>query len=584
MKNFSTLKLSKYCLNYFLGTFFVATMATSASGQDIPLTRSYPQSDFRQPLDIQPVRLAGSFGEIRGGHFHSGSDYRTNQREGYPVYAVADGYVSRLRVQIGGFGNALYISHPNGYTTVYAHLKSFSPRIARIVKDYQYRKRSFDVDFPLMQLEIPVKKGEVIAQSGNTGSSGGPHLHFEVRDSKTEEIIDPQLFGLPIEDSIQPTLDGLYMYRLNDKPFSENTPRQFFDLRGAKGNYLVLGNPLIKVNGPTGFGIHAYDIQTAGNKNGIYSIELKIDTSVVFLSSIERFSFADTRSVNSHIDYPANLQFGRTIQKSFVEPGNTMSIYRKLVNRGIINLVDKAVHQMTYTVKDVSGNTSILKFRIQYDPTSVIRGKEIAGVKVFPYNQQNDFATADFRIMMPKGTLYDTINFRYDKTEKRSGSWSDTHFVHTRMIPVNSNYTIWIKADSSLPKTLHSKLVVVDNRGVALGASFENGFVKASPRAFGSFAVRVDTIAPHITPLNIGEGRDLSKASRISLRIADNLSGIKSFNSFIDNKWVLTEYDPRIRTVWHSFDGSFAPGTHNYELQVTDMVGNTRSYKATFKL
>lgn len=239
---------------------------------------------------------------------------------------------------------------------------------------------------------------------------------------------------------------------------------------------------------------------------------------------------------------------------------------------------------MTYTVKDVSGNTSILKFRIQYDPKSVIPAKEVSGVKNFGYNQENEYTSADFKIVMPKGTLYDDISFRYDKDPRRKGSWSAVHNVHTRLIPVNNYYKIWIKADSSLPQSLYSKVVVVDTRGVSQGGSFENGYVVASPRVFGSFYVTTDTIAPYITPVNIAPGKDLSKASRISMKIADNLSGIKSFNGFIDGKWVLMEYDPKTRSLWHKFDGSFSAGPHKFELILIDRVGNTRSYKADFKL
>src|SRR6476661_8576715 len=194
--------------------------------QDVVVSKDYPK-DFRYPLDLPPS-TAGSFGELRANHFHSGLDFRTNQREGYPVYAVADGSISRIRVQIGGFGNALYIMHPNGYTTVYAHLQRFNERIETILRLYQYKKESFDVDFPLLPIDIPVKKGEVIAWSGNTGSSGGPHLHFEIRDTKTEETINPQLFGIRIPDKVRPIITGIYLYNLSGEAFSEKTSKEYF--------------------------------------------------------------------------------------------------------------------------------------------------------------------------------------------------------------------------------------------------------------------------------------------------------------------------------------------------------------------
>ncbi|RZK87759.1 MAG: M23 family metallopeptidase, partial [Pedobacter sp.] len=238
---------------------------------------TYPLTEFRSPLDIEPPALAGSFGELRSNHFHSGIDFRTNQRIGYPVYAPADGFISRLRVQNSGFGLALYISHPNGYTTVYGHLSRFNPKISQIVKNIQYKKTSYEIDeFPSADL-IPVRKGEVIAYTGNTGSSGGPHLHFEIRDSKTEATINPQLLGISIPDNIPPTIGAMYVYRLNGKPFNEFTPKQYFQVAGGKGNYKLNQVSTINLSGEVGFGIVVNDRHNgASGNNGAYSIELAI--------------------------------------------------------------------------------------------------------------------------------------------------------------------------------------------------------------------------------------------------------------------------------------------------------------------
>lgn len=577
------MKLNKklHIFRKLLLTASVLFTIEKASSQDIPVSRTYPVADFIPPLSLPPS-LAGSFGEIRSGHFHSGLDYRTNQREGYPVYAAADGYVSRLRVQIGGFGNAVYLTHPNGYTTVYAHLQRLNTRLARVVKDYQYRIKSFDVDFPLMPIEIPVKKGEIIAWSGNTGGTAGPHLHFEVRDSKTEETINPQLFGIDIPDKIKPSIDGLYMYRFNGLPFSENTPRQYFELRGTNGNYHLNQSPVINFNGDIGFGIITYDRQPAGNKNGVYSIELQLDGTTIYLSALERFAFNNSRAVNAHIDYPSLLLYGRTIQKSFVEPGNPLGIYKTAVNRGIINLADDKMHDMTYIVKDAKGNTSTLTFKIKYNPQSVINTKEKPGVKKFLYNQVNEYSTENMKIVLPKGTLYSDIDFDYDLAPKRKGAWSVVHKVHTRLIPVHSNYDLWIKADTSLPAALQSKTLIVDTRGISQGGNFENGFVKGNPRVFGDFYITLDTIAPVIRPLNISDGKSMVGISKVSFRISDNLSGIRSFTGTIDGQWVLMEFDSKTASLWHTFENNITPGKHHFQLVVTDMKMNSKTYNATF--
>ncbi len=576
------MKLNRHPLKEILLGSFVLLSAITASSQDIPAGKTYPATDFVPPLSLPPS-LAGSFGEIRGGHFHSGLDYRTNQREGYPVYAAADGFISRLRVQIGGFGNAVYINHPNGYTTVYAHLQRLNTRLARVVKDYQYRIKSFDVDFPLMPIEIPVKKGEVIAWSGNTGSTGGPHLHFEIRDSKTEETINPQLFGIDIPDRIKPSIDGLYMYRLNGLPFNENTPRQYFELNGSDGTYHLNQSPVINFSGDIGFGIITYDRQPAGNKNGVYSIELQLDGNTIYLSALGRFAFNNSRAVNSHIDYPSLILYGRTIQKSFVEPGNPLGIYKTAVNRGVINLTDDKVHDMTYLVKDVKGNTSTLTFKIKYNPQSVIKAKEVQpGVKKFAYNQVNEYSTENMKLVIPKGTLYSDIDFNYDLAPKRRGTWSAVHKIHTRLIPLHSNYELWIKADTSLPPHLQNKTLIVDTRGISQGGTFENGFVKGSPRTFGDFYITLDTIAPVIRPVNISDGKSMAGLSRISFKISDNLSGIRSFTGTIDGQWVLMEFDAKTASLWHTFDDTTAPGKHHFQLVVTDMKLNSKTYNATF--
>lgn len=550
--------------------------------QDTLKSTNYPK-EFRPPLDLAPS-LAGSFGEIRSNHFHSGLDYRTNQREGYPVYAVADGFISRLRVQIGGFGNAVYISHPNGYTSVYAHLQRFNTAIARTVKDLQYRRQSFDVDFPLASIEIPVKKGDIIAWSGNTGGSAGPHLHFELRDSKTEETINPQLFGLKISDNVKPVLSGLYMYRLNNYPFSENTPSQYFQLTGFNGTYALNKNPILNFNSEVGFGIVTYDQQVnGGNKNGVYSIELLLDGKTIYTSILERFSFENSRAINSHIDFPALISHRRTIQKSFVEPGNPLKIYKGLVNNGIVSLSDDAIHQLQYVVKDVRGNTSTLTFRIKKNHQSVIPHKETEGIKLVKYSDSTNYESNRMKLAIPKGVLYSDINLKHSvSTGIPTGAYSGIHNVHTRLIPVHKNYHLWIKPDIALPEALQEKAVVVDTRGLYHGGSYENGFIRASPRTFGSFYIKLDTTAPVIRPVNVTDGKSMTGISKIVLKLSDNLSGIRSFKGTIDGQWVLFEYDSKTATLWHTFEDSLSPGKHLLQFIATDMKMNTSTYNATF--
>lgn len=548
-----------------------------SSAQKIYSNNKYPLTDFRQPLDIEPPALAGSFGELRANHFHSGADFRTNQRIGYPVYAVADGYISRLRVQNSGFGLAIYIDHPNGFTSVYGHLSRFNPKIGQEVKNIQYRSKSYEIDeFPLANA-IPVRKGDIIAYSGNTGSSGGPHLHFELRDTRTEATINPQLLGIQIPDNIPPVISAMYVYRLNEQPFNEFTPKQYFQVVGSNGKYHLNKVTTINLSGEVGFGITTTDKHNGmSGINGVYSIELELDGKVIFTSALERFSFENSRAINSHIDYPAFLNFKRSIQKSFVDPGNPLQIYSNLVNNGRISFTDGKLHQLNYIITDSKGNKSTLAFNVQADSKSLIATPPLKSGTIFPFSKTNEFTNDEIKIILPKGTLYNDLNFVYKKLPN-----SSIHQIQNTLTPLHTGFELWIKADSSIIKYPTKALIVNSNR-ISQGGYLENGYIKATPKTFGNFTIAIDTIAPTITPLNVAEGKNMNSLSKISFKISDNLSGIKSFNGYIDGKWILMEFDAKTANLWHTFDERTPSGKHSFELLVTDMKDNLKRYAIEF--
>src|SRR6201996_2862785 len=374
--------------------------------QDIVQTKQYPKNFFRYPLDLPPS-TAGSFGELRPNHSHSGLDFKTNGRTGYPVHAAYDGYVSRLRVQFGGFGNAIYITHPNGFTTVYGHIERFAPELEQLVRNMQYLQQSFEVDFNLTPLQVRVCKDDVIAWSGNAGASAGPHLHFEIRDTETEQTINPQLFGLTIPDRAPPTLGTICVYHLGGAPFSEKTPRQFLPVAGASGHYHIIKPQVINVSGETGFGITATDMNsTSFNHNGIYSIELKLDGTTVYTFAAEHFAFDQTHAINAYIDYPTFLSSHRFIQKCFILPGSKISLYPQSVNRGVMNFNDDAMHEVEYVVKDIAGNTSTLTLKVKSTQSKAIQ--TLAPITtLFRYDKQNEFSNDKFKVVIPVGNLYD---------------------------------------------------------------------------------------------------------------------------------------------------------------------------------
>ncbi|TDQ07401.1 M23 family metallopeptidase [Pedobacter metabolipauper] len=566
----------------FLALALLGFCSLYAQGQQVFSDNKYPLVDFRSPLDIVPPALAGSFGELRANHFHSGMDYRTNQRTGYPVYAIADGYIARLRVQNSGFGLALYINHPNGYTSVYGHLSRFNPKIGQQVKSIQYQKKSYEIDeFPNAAL-IPVRKGDIIAYTGNTGSSGGPHLHFEIRDTKIEATINPQLFGLEVPDNIPPVLYSMYVYRLNKKPFNEFTPKQYFQLSGGSGSYRLNQVSTINLSGEVGFGLVATDKHNgASGINGVYSIELELDGKPVFTSALERFMFENSKAINSHIDYPTYLKTKTSIQKSFVDPGNPLSIYSNLVNNGRIEFNDGKLHQLKYTITDGKGNKSTLSFNVQANAKATIDTPEPTPGNLYSYANLNEFNAANVKVIMPKGTLYNDLNFTYKLLPRPSvNAFSQVHQIHNNLTPLHTGFEIWIKADSTLNKFKEKALIVNTGRS-SQGGYFENGYVKAKPRNFGSYFIAIDTIPPAIIPVNISNGKSMAGIGKMSFKIRDNLSGIKSFNGYIDGKWILMEFDTKTASLWHTFD-EISAGKHTLEVIVTDMKDNSKNYSITF--
>ncbi|WP_285009185.1 peptidoglycan DD-metalloendopeptidase family protein [Pedobacter faecalis] len=567
-----------------LSVFIIwAIVPIFAYSQPVWSNNKYPLVDFRQPLDIKPPALSGSFGELRSNHFHSGLDFRTNQREGYPVFAVADGFVSRLRVQNGGFGLALYVNHPNGFTSVYAHLQRFGPEIADQVKRIQYHKKSFEVDELVDSSLLPVRKGQVIAYSGNTGGSAGPHLHFEIRDSKTEATINPQLFGIEIPDNVPPVIHSLYVYRLNHKVFNELTPKQYFRLIGSAGNYRIHHVTTLRLGGEVGFGIVTNDRHTgASGLNGVYAIQLELDGTVIYSSSMERFEFVNSRAINAHIDYPHYLKTKISIQKSFVDPGNPLKIYSNVLNYGRVTFNDGKLHRMKYTVIDGRGNKSTLTFNVQSDNQAVIKTPEVKADTIFKFTDRNEYIEDDVRVILTKGTLYNDVYFSAKKLPRQSYNvYSSSYQIHNNKVPLHTGFELWIKADSTLIP-YQEKAVILNASGISQGGSFEDGYVKATPRTFGNYYISVDTIAPTITPLNISEGKRMGNVSKVTFKIRDDLSGLKSFNGYIDDKWVLMEFDAKTATLWHTFDDLTLSGKHTFKLVVTDMKNNAKTYNVTF--
>jgi hypothetical protein len=548
--------------------------------------KQYPKGYFRSPVNI-PVSLSGSFGEIRRNHFHSGIDIRTEGVQGKPVYAIADGYVSRVNVSPGGFGKALYLNHPNGYTSLYGHLRNYAGAIAIWIKSQQVKKESFAIDMEVPEGVLKVKKGDLIAYSGNSGSSGGPHVHFEIRDTKTQEIIDPLDFGFMKSDGIPPKTAWVKIYRHGDNSMVNFTGKAvLIPVTGSGGNFRLRMEDTVKVSGNIIFGIETSDQAEGGLKTGVHVIDLAVDGVKVFSQNIERFAFAETRYVNSLIDYPAFVQNKRKIQRSYVAPNNKLSVYSEVKNRGMLNFADARVHKIQYTVKDAFGNPATLVFFVKSHPPANTGGRPKPadqGDQLFTWKADNHFERTGLKLGVPAEAVYEDLPFEYSQTPSVMGSYAPVHHLHNQYTPLHTWCSLSIKTDN-LPKNLESKAVIVavtgGNKFASKGGTFENGWITTRIRDFGNYTVTVDTAPPIIKVINIFPNKKVQKQSSILVKISDNLSGIKTYRGTLNGKWILMDYDEKNRLLTYAFDEMMKPGKNIFVLTVTDAVGNSSRYEA----
>jgi len=540
---------------------------------------SIPKGYFRSPLGI-PLFLAGNFGELRSNHFHGGLDMKTQGREGFKIYAAADGFISRIKVSPWGYGKTIYIDHPNGTTTVYAHLQQYKGEIATCVKNYQYKNESWEFDWYPSDTLIQVKKGDVIALSGNTGGSGGPHLHFEIRDTKSENPINPLLVGFDIKDNIKPTIKSIIVSPLNDTSYVNNSrnPQRFLAV-STNGVYKLKYGSSITAYGEIGIGIETIDkLNGVSNRNGIYSIELSQNLETIYKSEMKRFSFDQDRALNSLIDYEMFLAKKIRYQKSYIDPNNHLQIYTQHKNNGVIQFAKNDKSNFTYTVKDSYGNLSSISFPISgnYNKSLIKPVFETRYDTTFSYRDSNSFERQNISVSIPKDALYKDLPFHFSTADTLTGAITPTYFIHNEYTPLHKAIDVSIKV-GRLSEYERSKATIVhfdrNKRYYAKGGTWRNNYITAKSKKFGAFTVMIDTIPPQITPTNMFDNKDMSKNATITVKIADNLSGVKSFKATIDGNWVMMEYEAKKGKIYYTFD-NISKGKHNFELTLTDGVGN----------
>jgi murein DD-endopeptidase MepM/ murein hydrolase activator NlpD len=543
---------------------------------------------FINPMKV-PMLINGTFGELRGSHFHSGIDIKTEEREGLEVFAVADGYVSRVRVSAWGFGKALYITHPNGYTTVYAHLRNFNDAIEKYIKAQQYKRQSFEIDINLNEDLIKVKQGELIAYSGNTGSSAGPHLHFEVRDSKTEKPMDPYLFGFKPEDDLPPLLKSITIYALDTLSYNGSAQAKHrITLRKSGDKYVPAFKEPLELSGKIGLGIELIDhMPGLANKLGVASITLSLNNKIIYHFDITSFHFYETRFINSHLDYEERARSGRIVQKSFIDPGNKLSAY---VEKGNGIIYPKPGEHLTfkYTVIDNAGNVSVCEFEAKgvYTAKRSVKAVTVECVaqQLFSYAKINKFSNADVSVEIPLAVLYDDLHFCYDVSPNPGKYYSPVHFIHNKYTPAHTSYSLSIKAEE-LPAHLEKKAFIayLENGSLAYeGGIFGKGIITANVRRFGAFVIAADTTPPVIRPVNIKCGTTV-RGNELRIHISDDLAGITSYRAEIDGRWELFEFDGKSGILSHQFATPAEGRQHQLKLRVVDAVKNESILECGFR-
>lgn len=563
---------------------FLITFSLISIAQD----KNYPKDYFKAPMDI-PLFMSGNYGEIRSNHFHGGVDLKTQGREGIAINAAAEGFVSRIKVSPFGYGKAIYVTHPNGYTTVYGHIQKFSETIESYIKKAQYQKESFSVELFPMSAELQVKQGELIAYSGNTGGSGGPHLHFEIRDSKTETPLNVLLFGLDIRDEVKPTIKSIMVYPMNDtSTVNGKYTKQRFNVSGSNGNYSLIGSP-IKGYGKVGFAIETIDqANGVSNRIGNFKINLMADEELIYAHEIDQIPFNKSRFINAYIDYEEKVKTGRRYELSYVLPNNQLPIYKSNKNSGPILLASDTKKAMQYEVIDVYGNKSTLSFMVNGSNSNETRQTVVKSKdnRIFKYNRRNVILEDDILVNIPPFFLYEDLKFEFSRGDAVSGCISTLYNLHNKYTPLQSYMNISIKLEGLSAYEKEKSLIVSTTNGgrsfSAEGGKWDNDNISVRSRTFGSYCVKMDTTPPVITPVNIFNGANLSGKWSIMIKATDNLSGINFYRGEVDGKWILFEYDYKQNLFFHYFDGTITDGKHELTFQVIDGNNNESKINVTF--
>ena len=526
--------------------------------------------NFHTPIDA-PFDLSGTFGEFRS-RFHTGIDFKSRGVQGQKIFSIEDGFVSRIEVNTYGYGKVIYIDHPNGYTSVYAHLRNFSPELNSYIKSELYKSQKNSIKKFPKKNEFIISKGSLIGYSGNTGRSFGPHLHFEIRVTKNQDAINPLMFNYKYIDQERPIIRGLYI--INE----ENSLVKKLPMRKkiSKLNDSTYISEIIEYNGKIGLGLDIYDIQYKNlyNQNGIYKVELFIDSILSYSYQMDKIKFSENHFKKIMYDYQSLIERNKKVLKIYTPRNSNLSFLKKNSFDGIINSEDFKDSSITIKISDWNKNSSYLKFKIKSIDSKIkespSEGIEILTTQNYTLNKNSSI------IEIGKNTFYDDLllNVSYD---------SDTLNLGEEKNPFRSSLKIKLPHRIIDTMRLRQSFVgkIVNNRVSYLSSKKDDSFIFTNTSSLGKYTVSIDTLKPEIRSINFKNNSNVKGKNTLRLRLKDELSGIKNYSSYLNGNWVLFEYEPKSNLIFHDLsDGVIKNGENELIIKYEDGVGNKGVYKS----